>query len=173
VVVLRLGVEYGVDSPHWSQRIARLLRQRRIGDLGAAGDGYCNLVHVEDVALAVERALSVPDAHGAFNLAMPEPPTWNEYLLRFALALRAVPLRRIGRRRLSLESKVLAPPLKVIEILAQRLRVPARFAVPPISGSLAQVFGHEIRLDSHRATQVLGMTWRNLDAELHDIAQRL
>jgi nucleoside-diphosphate-sugar epimerase len=172
-IVLRVGVEYGVDSVPWSQRIARLLLQRRLGDMGAAGDGCCNLVHLEDVALAVELALSTPTASGAFNLAMPRPPTWNEYLMRFALALRAVPVRRITRRRIKLESKILAPPLKAIEILMQRLHVPERFAMPPVPGSLIRAFGQDLRLDSRRATEVLGMTWRNLDVELQDIARHL
>ncbi len=30
----------------------------------------------------------------AFNLAMSGPPTWNEYLVRFARALHAVPVAR-------------------------------------------------------------------------------
>jgi nucleoside-diphosphate-sugar epimerase len=169
--MLRLGVEYGPDCPAWTLRIARLLRQRRLGDLGAAGDGCCNLVHVDDVALAVERALATPAAAGqAFNLAMPHAPTWNDYLIRFALALRAVPVRRVGRRRMKIETKLLAPPLKIAEILATKLGAPAFATPPPISGSMAHTFSQDIRLDARRAGEVLGMAWRDLDSELRNIA---
>ena len=172
--VLRLGVEYGRDCPAWTLRIARLLRQRRLGDLGAAGDGRCNLVHVEDVALAAKQALVTPAASGqAFNLAMPNPPTWNEYLTRFALALRAVPVRRISPRRLKFETKLLAPPLKIAEALGARFGVPASRLAPPIPASMARTFSQDVRLDAHRASQVLGITWRNLDTELRGIALQL
>ena len=172
--VLRLGVEYGPDCPAWTLRIAHLLRQRRLGDLGAAGDGCCNLVHVEDVAFAVERALITSVAAGqAFNLAMPNSPSWNEYLTRFALAIRAVPVRRISPTRLVIEKKLLAPPLKILEILSQRLGVASPGFAPPIPSSMTRAFAQDIRLDSHRASEVLGIAWRNLDIELRRIALQL
>src|SRR6202043_373734 len=42
VVQLRPGIVYGPDSPIWSERIGRWLREQRLGDLGTAGEGYCN-----------------------------------------------------------------------------------------------------------------------------------
>jgi nucleoside-diphosphate-sugar epimerase len=172
--VLRLGVEYGPDCPAWTLRIAHLLRQRRLGDLGAAGDGCCNLVHVDDVALAVERALITPVALGqAFNLAVPNSPSWNEYLTRFALAIRAVPVRRVGSTRLKIEKGLFAPPLKIIEILSQRFGVASLGMAPPIPSSLVRAFAQGIRLDSRRASEVLGITWSDLDVELRRIARQL
>ena len=61
-VILRPGIVYGPGSPWWSDRIARLLVARRLGDLGARGDGWCNLVHVDDVARAAVSALRMPEA---------------------------------------------------------------------------------------------------------------
>jgi 2-alkyl-3-oxoalkanoate reductase len=169
VTVLRLGVDYGAGGSQWTVRIARLLRQRRLGDMGVAGDGTCNLVHVDDIALAVERALQTETAAGcAFNLAMSAPPLWNEYLTRFAIALHAVPVRRITARRRKIESKLLAPPLKVLEILGGRLRIPGRMLPPPIPGSLLRTLAHDIRLDSRRAENLLGMQWMSLDAGLRE-----
>jgi 2-alkyl-3-oxoalkanoate reductase len=170
-VVLRPGCEYGPSCPDWSGRIARLLIARRLGDLGAAGDGYCNLIYLDDLTSAILTALRLPGIQGqAFNLAMPQPPTWNEYFTLFAKALGAVPLRRIGRRRLQLETKVLAPPLRVAEILARRLRLPGRTPAV-LSPSLRRTCEQEIRLDSSNARNLLGLRCVSLAQGLEFTAQ--
>jgi len=172
-VVLRPGCEYGPSCPDWSGRIARLLMARRLGDLGAAGDGYCNLIYLDDLTGAILTALRLPGIQGqAFNLAMPQPPTWNEYFTLFAKALGAVPLRRIGRRRLLLETKVLAPPLRVAEILVRRLRLPVRTPAV-LSPSLRRTCGQEIRLDSSKAQNLLGLRCVSLAQGLEFTAQSL
>lgn len=171
-VIFRPGCVFGPGSEQWSIRIARLLLTHRLGDLGASGDGYCNLVHVGDVVTAILRALENPRMDGrAFNLSTPEPPTWNEFLIKYARALRAVPVRRISRRRLNLEAKVLAPPLKVAEILARAGKLAARRIPPPIPPSLIRLMGQEIRLDTRRAEVELGLRWRNMDAALEETAR--
>jgi nucleoside-diphosphate-sugar epimerase len=153
--------------------MARLLLARRLGDLGAAGDGYCNLVHVADVAKAVTRALEDRRADGGvFNLSTPEPPTWNEFLIRYATALRAVPVRRISRRRLKIEAKLLAPPLKIAEILGRACKLDVRSLPPPIPPSLLRLMSQEIRLDTRRVESALGLRWRDLDATLAESARR-
>lgn len=169
-VILRPGCVYGPGSPQWSGRIAELLMARRLGDLAANGDGYCNLVHVDDVVTAITRALHLPEASNAvFNLSTPDPPTWNEYLVRFARALKAVPVRRISPRRLKIEAKLLAPPLKIVEMALRigrlRWRVP-----PPIPPSLLKLMQQEIKLDVSRAEAQLGLRWISLDVGLKDTA---
>ncbi len=100
-VMFRPGCVFGPGSEQWSIRIARLLLARRVGDLGAGGDGFCNLVHVGDVVLAILRALENPGVDGlVFNLSTPEPPTWNEFLVKYGTDLNAVPIKRISQRRL-------------------------------------------------------------------------
>lgn len=171
-IILRPGCVFGPRSDQWTVRMARLLQARRLGDLGAAGDGYCNLVHVADVANAILRGLQRAELDGrAFNLSTPQPPTWNEFLARFALALGAVPVRRISHRRLRFESKVVAPPLKIAEILAGRAKINTQHLPPPIPPSLLRVMGQEIRLDTRRSESDLGMRWRDLDASLAESAQ--
>lgn len=168
--VLRPGIIYGPGSVQWSERIARLLRARRLGDLGAAGDGVCNLVHVDDVVAAALAALRVPAARGqAFNLGSPDPPTWNDYLLAYARALGAVPLQRIPRWRLRLEA-LLAFPLKVLERIARRLHARAAWLPAPIAPSLLHTFGWDLRLDVAKAGRVLGLRWRPLAQGLADTA---
>ncbi|HEX7748506.1 MAG TPA: NAD-dependent epimerase/dehydratase family protein [Bordetella sp.] len=158
-VTLRPGCVYGDGSPQWSARIARLLRAHRIGDLGAAGDGCSNLVHVDDVARAVLAALQRPQAGGqAYNLSMTQAPTWNEYFIAYARALGATPVSRIGARQLKLEAKVLAPALKIAEIAGRRIGL-ARSLPPPISPSLLRLWRQDIRLSSAKAGRDLGLQW--------------
>lgn len=161
VVTLRPGCIYGPHSPQWSLRIASLLRARRIGDLGAAGDGCSNLVYIDDVVAAVLAGLRAQA--GVYNLAMAQAPDWNAYFLAYARALGAVPLKRIGERRLKVETHLLAPALKIAEIGLGRmgLRVP-----PPIPPSLARLWRQPIRLLSERAERELGLRWTPLQEGL-------
>jgi nucleoside-diphosphate-sugar epimerase len=169
-VRLRPGIVYGPGSTQWSERIASWLLARRVGDLGAAGDGYCNLVHVDDVATAAVRALRTPAALGqAFNLSLANPPTWNEYFWLYAKALDAVPLRRITARRMKLE-KIAAIPLKIAEIVAKKAKLKLALP-PPIPPSLPPLWRQELRLDVHRAETLLDMQWRPLEAALKQTAE--
>lgn len=173
VVTLRPGCVYGPGSVQWSERIARWLTTRRVGDLGAAGDGTCNLVYVDDVVAAILAALRLPRAAGqAFNLGSPAPPTWNDYFLSFARALGAVPVSRISPRRLALETRLLAPPLKAAEIAVRLARLPIRIP-PPIPPSLVRTWGQEITLDVCKAQQVLGLAWTPAAEGLRETAGQL
>lgn len=158
VTLLRPGCIYGGGSPQWSVRIAELLRARRLGDLGAAGDGCSNLVHVDDVVCAVLAALRTPNAGGyAYNLAMADAPRWNEYFVAYARALNATPVERIGSRRLKLETRVLAPALKLAELAARKVGV--HHLPPPLLPSLARLWQQDIRLDARRAEHTFGLMW--------------
>jgi nucleoside-diphosphate-sugar epimerase len=151
----------------WSARIAQLLLHHRLGDLGAAGDGCCNLLFIDDLVAAVLLALRRTELRGlAINLAMPELLTWNEYLVRFALALRATPVRRVSRRRLVVEAKLLAPPLKILEIAGNRLGRNLLNGFPPLTASLLGTCSQEIRLDTDRAQRLLGVQWTPLEQGL-------
>lgn len=169
VVQLRPGIVYGPDSPIWSGQVGRWLRQRRLGDLGEAGGGYCNLVHVDDVVEAVQRALRMPGIEGeVFNLSLPSPPTWNDYFREYATAL-GTPVVPISRRRLLLEQYLLAPPLKVAELAARRL--PFRWRPPmPIRPWFVRLCGQALRMDVGKAERVLGMSWIPLDQGLRESA---
>lgn len=167
VTIFRPGCIYGAESPQWTLRIARLLQERRIGDLGVAGDGCSNLVHIDDVVAAILAALR-GGRTGVFNLAMPDAPDWNEYFIRFAKALGAVPVARIPEWRLKLETKVLAPPLKILEIA-----MPGKALPPPIPASLARLWRQDIRISSELASTELGIVWRPLAEGLQDAARRL
>jgi nucleoside-diphosphate-sugar epimerase len=167
VVNLRPGIVYGPDSPIWSGWVAQWLRQRRIGNLGAAGLGYCNLVHVDDVVEAVTRALRLPGIEGqAFNLSLSSPPTWNDYFRQYAQAL-GVAAAPISHTRLMIERYVLAAPLKILQLAAQALP----FEPPqPIRPWFLRLCGHALRLDVRKAEATLGMKWMPLEQGLRQSA---
>jgi nucleoside-diphosphate-sugar epimerase len=171
-VVLRPGIVYGPRSRQWTERVGRWLVQRRVGDLGAAGDGCCNLVYVDDVIGAISQCLRLPGVAGqAFNLAMAQPPTWNDYFITFARQLDAVPVARIGRRRLKLETRLLAPPLKIAEILLARAHLRAITLPEPIPPSLLRLWQQDMRLDVTRAEQTLQLRWTSLADGLRQSAR--
>jgi nucleoside-diphosphate-sugar epimerase len=170
-VILRPGVEYGPGCEAGSGRVAAWLAHRRIGDLGSGGDGYCNLIFIDDLMKAVLAAMRSPAAAGqAFNVAMARPPTWNEYLIAYAVALGATPVRRMTRRRWTLETKFLAPPLRVAELTVGRSPFIARQLPPPIPPSFRRLCAQEIRLDVTAAEEILGLNWTPLIAGLRAAA---
>ncbi len=164
VSILRPGIVYGPGDQQWIGRLCRLLRAGRLGDLGAAGDGFCNLVHVRDVAAACLACLHAPG--GTFNLAARTPARWNAVLSTLALAIGAVPLRRIGHRRLALERRVLAAPLEIAKRAASRAGLAPGRLPEPLPPSLLALFARQIRLDPARAdgsasaAATTGPAWR-------------
>ncbi len=154
-------------------RIGRWLQAGRLGDLGIAGDGWANLVHVDDVCQALLLALQLPTAQGeipVFNLAAPDSPRWNEYFVDLALAIKATPVRRLGRRRLQLDAWLFGPPLKVAELALKRLgghgpKLPD--ALPP---GLLGLWSQHIHLDTQAATGRLGVQWTPYADGLRDSA---
>jgi nucleoside-diphosphate-sugar epimerase len=166
-VILRSGVEYGPGCVTWSGRVARWLRAHRLGDLGEAGDGICNLIYIEDLLSVMVAALCEQAVmSGVFNVAAAHKPTWNEYFTQYALALGAIPVSRIGPRQLSLETRIAAPLLKVAEILAGRAGVGARLVPPPIPPSLLRTLTQEITLNVTRVENRFGARWTPLEEGL-------
>jgi len=174
VITLRPGCVYGPGSELWVGRVGRWLRQGRVGEFGAAGDGWSNLVHVDDVCEAVVQSLRIADAPGAhdtFNLAAPDSPRWNVYLRDLAIAIEATPLRRLSARRLRLDSTVLSPMLKAFERLFGALQMPHGWLPDPLPPSVAHLWAQEIRLDSHAASERLGLNWRSYESGLEQSAR--
>jgi nucleoside-diphosphate-sugar epimerase len=156
-VILRPALIHGPGAEQWTARIGRLLRWKRLGDLGAAGDGLCNLVFIDDVVEAAIRALGSEKANGhAINLADPDPPSWNRYLMDFAREIGATPVHRLPGWQLKLETKVLAIVLKLAQILAGKLKL-SRLPIPdPITPSFARLLSQDVRFAPTLADSVLG-----------------
>jgi len=171
VVILRPGCVYGAGSELWVGRIARWLHAARIGDLGAAGDGWANLVHIDDVCTAVLAAVHLPMLPGAtpvFNLAGPDSPRWNEYLVDLAIGVRAVPVRRISAWRLKVDAHLAGPPLKIAEKLLDRIGVRHRWLPDPLPPSILRLWRQEMRLNSDAATKALAIRWTDYQTGLRD-----
>lgn len=78
VVVLQPAIVYG--GGYWTRGILEVM-ERSLWPLVDHGDGYCNPIHVSDVARAVIRSLDEPAATGqCMILANPMPVTWRSFL---------------------------------------------------------------------------------------------
>lgn len=173
VVMLRPGCVHGPGSTLWVRRFGDWLRQGRLGDLGAAGDGWSNLVHVDDVARATRAALTVPVVPGTpllVNLVADDSPRWNAYLVSLACALGATPVRRIPGWQLKLDAYCAALPLRLWERLAPGIGVPAGLAPPALPPSLLALLQQDRRLRSLRATEALGISWTSFEDGVRDSA---
>lgn len=164
VVTLRPGCVFGPGGELWVGRVARWLLARRIGDLGAAGDGWSNLVHLDDVCEAVLAATRLPSSEckgAVFNLAAPDSPRWNDYFVDLAIAIGATPVKRISARQLQLDSVALGPPLKVAEKILDRARFAHAWLPEPLAPSVVRLWPQRIRLNVEAATRRLAMNWSN------------
>ncbi len=168
-VRLRPGIVYGPKSDWWSDKIGRLLVQGRLGNLGRDGNGICNLVHADDVAAAAVQAVRLPAAAGnAFNLANPAPPSWNSYFELYARALGVQPAR-ISKVRLLTELRLFGPALKVADkAMGRHSPWQSYEALRPW---LIQLCRHDIRLESSKARDVLGIRFRPLAEGLNETAR--
>ena len=172
-VILRPGCVFGPHSELWVGRIARWLQAGRLGDLGTGGDGWSNLVHVDDVCRAAMAALRLPAKSGelpVFNLAAPDSPRWNTYFVDLGVALNLTPVKRIKKSQLQMDAWLAGPPLKLAHMLSKRFKQ-TRLTVPDyISPGLPGLWAQHIRLDAARAGQHLGLGWTPYAAGLQSSA---
>ncbi|GAB2584894.1 NAD-dependent epimerase/dehydratase family protein [Ramlibacter solisilvae] len=173
VVMLRPGCVWGPGSELWVGRIGRWLRAGRLGDLGAAGDGWSNLVAVQDVCAAILASLRQAPAGGSrvYNLAAPDSPRWNDYFVDLALAIGATPVKRLSARQLKLDARLAGPPLKVLEILLKKAGRSTRALPDPLPPGLLGVFERQLHLRSERAQQELGLRWTPYEELLQSAAE--
>jgi nucleoside-diphosphate-sugar epimerase len=124
VVVLRPSVIYGPFSARWTMLYALRLKSGRWRQLGALGEGKCNLVHVHDVARYTIAAIRQKGVAGEiFNINGPEVVTWNGYLERFnhQLGMPAMVPRTSHRTRAEVEAM---GPLRAIGKYALKHHAP-------------------------------------------------
>jgi nucleoside-diphosphate-sugar epimerase len=155
-VILRPGIVYGPGGEQWAGRIFRLLRARRLGDLGENGDGRCNFIHARDVGAAVAALLPRPELSGlAINLGHSCAPRWNEVLVACARAIGAVPVARIAGWQLAAETSLVAAP-----VVLARLSLPRMGARLPevVTPSMRALFRQDFSLDCHLADRLLGLS---------------
>lgn len=155
VVVFRPGCIHGPNSVQWVERISRLLQSFRLGDLGSEGDGWSNLIHVDDVVKAIHLGLEMPLSDGEiqhFNLAAPDSPRWNQYFIDLAQAIDATPVKRVHPKQLKLDSKAFSPAIKIAQKILEKAgqRNLAKQLPEPLPPSLVRLFKQHIFLDSRK-----------------------
>lgn len=163
VVILRLACVHGPGSEMWVRRIGQLLLAGRLGDIGRAGDGWANLIHVDDVCAATAAALRHAPASSTtpevFNLAADDNPRWNAYFADLASRIGAVPLRYLSERQLKFDARFMSPFLKALEIVTRKLSRPSDDLPEALPPSLLQLWKQQIRLDVLASQRVLGVRY--------------
>ena len=171
-VILREGLVYGPGSEYWGGLIGRLLVSGRLGNLGAQGEGVCNLIHIDDLVEVVLQALRSQDTGTAiFNLVAPGAPSWNEFLLAYAKALGCTHVPAISAARLQLEARAFSVILRILAKLAARLSLPAGSLPDPIRQSLLRSFSQKIHADTDKLTATYHVQWHTLQHGLAQMAQ--
>ena len=173
VVILRPGCVWGPGSELWVGRVGRWLQAGRLGDLGIAGDGWSNLVYVEDVCRAALSSLQLPVKSGQlqmFNLSAPDSPRWNDYFVDLALQIKTTPVRRINSRQLQFDAFVMSPLLKIAQIGIKNMSLTHLTVPDPLSPGLTRLWAQHIRLDSTAATQKLQVVWTPYSTSLKSSA---
>jgi nucleoside-diphosphate-sugar epimerase len=171
VVTFRPGCVHGPGSQLWVSRPANLLKNYRLGDLGDAGDGWSNLVHVDDLVRAIEIGLSAPAQAGEsvhYNLSSPDSPRWNQYLFDLAEAIGATPIKRLSRQQLTLDSKVLSPAIKIAQIACNKLKVDSQWLPEPLPPSLTRLFDQQIYLNSEKFSKKYDFAYQSYSQSLQD-----
>ncbi len=171
-VIIRPSCMFGPESEPWVNRIARLLMSRRLGDLGPNGDGICNLIHVDDLAAVIIAALSATNVTGEiFNANADWPrPTWNEFLIRFAHAIGATPIRRMSALRLRGEVKLVAPLLRGAALAASRVGA-GKIVPDALTPTFVRTLQQAITINSAKASARLGIRYQSLDDMIFEAAQ--
>ncbi|HYZ20936.1 MAG TPA: hypothetical protein VE690_02150, partial [Rhodopila sp.] len=104
---------------------------------------------------------------GVFNVNSSAELSWNQFLLRFAKALGATPVRRVPTRELRLETRLLAP---LRRIGAKLIDIPATEAITP---SFAALLRQDIRVDASAAMAGLVLHPAGLDRMIDAAVQWL
>ncbi len=180
-VILRPTIVTGPGSDLWTLKMGRRLASGRWGTFGAAADGLCNPIHVDDLAAAVGAALArdpAPQSDGspppAHIVTGPETLTWNDYFRRLNGAMGRPPLPVIGPG--ALKARIAAGlPAKALSRLLPALGAPLRpwLDAVPAMGELT-LFALRATYDGGGAEAAL--RWRprhGVDATLAEAADWL
>jgi predicted dehydrogenase/nucleoside-diphosphate-sugar epimerase len=94
-ILLRPSIVYG-PGMRWSAELMELLAEGRVPIV--EGEGVCNLIYVDDLVRAVDRALATSRGFGeTYFVTDGAPILWSEYIARHAALLGCAPKRVPGR----------------------------------------------------------------------------
>jgi nucleoside-diphosphate-sugar epimerase len=173
-VVLRPSCVHGPGSVLWTERLARLLRAGRLGDLGENGRGPCNLAYIDDLIDVILATLRAPALGGeTFNVTDAAELTWNEFLTRLAEAIGVGPARPISRGQMQIETKLAGPALVAARRLSRQGRFGAGRVPDAITPSMARLFRRELRFSPAKADRWLKIKRTPLQTALDESARWL
>lgn len=110
ITVIRPSIVYGIFSNNWTVHFAKMMLERKWGVYEKYGEGYCNLIYVDDLVNAILQALNNENTIGkAFNVVGPDTVTWNEYFGRFNDSLGLPSLKTIQATQAGLTTLILGP----------------------------------------------------------------
>ena len=106
IKILRPSIIYGPFSVSWSVDMAKRIHSGRWGTFSDHGEGFANLVYVDDLVQAIWLCLNRETKQRVFNINGPETPTWNEYFAAFNNAMELPPLSSIDAGKSSIKTRV-------------------------------------------------------------------
>ncbi|MHA1381556.1 MAG: NAD-dependent epimerase/dehydratase family protein [Candidatus Helarchaeota archaeon] len=110
IVILRPSIVYGPFSELWTVNMANRLISGNWGIFSGYGDGICNLVYIDDLVMAIRRALCDENSIGeAFNINGSEQISWNDYFSRLNKSLGLPKLKNIEKKKARLTSLSIMP----------------------------------------------------------------
>ena len=110
VTVIRPSIVYGIFSNNWTVRFAKRFLEGKGVLLGKYGNGFCNLIYVDDLVASILNTLGSEQCIGkAINSVGPDVVTWNEYFERFNKAFGFPPLNEIPASKTKLKTIALEP----------------------------------------------------------------
>ncbi len=159
-VILRPGIVYGAGSRYWIERLAQRIRAGVWGDFGAAGDGVAALIHIDDLADLVTRAVArltgerrdaLPRS-ATLNAVGPETPRWNAYFAALAAALGAPALPSLDAATLARRA-----PVALAAKVWRRVGLPGfeKQALIPTGGEIG-LYARKANYDTRAAMDILG-----------------
>ena len=159
-IILRPGIVYGAGSRYWINRLAQRIRAGVWGDFGANGQGVAALIHIDDLADLVTRAVArlcgddrtaLPRC-ATLNAVGPETPSWNAYFGALASALGAPPLPALDAATLARRA-----PVALAAKAWRRVGLPGfeKQALIPAAGELA-LFARKARYATAASRDLLG-----------------
>jgi nucleoside-diphosphate-sugar epimerase len=127
ITIIRPSIVYGPFSKDWTVRLASRLQSGNWGLFDGEGDGFCNLIYINDLVAAVLSAAQKDFAVGeVFNLNGPEIITWNQYFQKLNAALGFSDLRVWGPTRSRIRSGLMEPVRSSAKFMLRHLESPLR-----------------------------------------------
>lgn len=172
--ILRIGCVLGVGSPLWHTRFESWLSAGLLGDLGENGDGWSNLVDVQDIASAILLLCNKkPRGLSIYNLSAPDAPRWNQYIVDLSVALGYTPVKKKSYRLLKLKVYMFGIPQKIMQHLLKKIHINNQFLANSFPPSLLSLFQQSIKLNSELISNELGLKFTNYDKTLSKLKREV